>query len=469
MLETTQKKLSTVLQGVEIYKTIGDIDVLVNSVSLDSRNMIVGALYVAIVGHVTDGHLYINDCIAKGAKVIVHESDVQDIKEGVTYVQVADSHKAVGQIACNFYDNPSTKFKLVGITGTNGKTTTTTLLYNLFQKLGFNVGMIGTVVNKINDDSLEAVRTTPDAVTLQKLFASMVDARCEYVFMEVSSHAVNEGRLQNVSFAGGVFTNLTHDHLDYHGTFENYRDAKKEFFTMLPANAFAITNSDDANGIYMVDNTKASTFTYGFRNPADFSQKLVSKLVGEFNAYNILAVYTTAITLKQDPAVVKEFIKFIDGAPGRFESFTSPIGTVGIVDYAHTPDAVENVLNTVRAMSGGQVITVIGCGGDRDKTKRPTMARIAYDMSDIVILTSDNPRSEKPEDVINEMQGGIADIDNNKLYTIVDRRDAIAKACDIAKQGDYIVVLGKGHEDYQEVNGVKTHFSDMEELKKFIK
>lgn len=466
---TTQKKFSDLLIDIDVLNTKGNIDIVVPHISINSNDIKEGSLFIAIVGHVTDGHLYINDVIVKGAKVIVHESDVQDVKEGVTYVQVADSHKAVGQIACNFYDNPSSKFKLVGTTGTNGKTTTTTLLYNLFRKLGYRVGMIGTVVNKINDQEFEALRTTPDAITLHKLFADMLDAGCEYVFMEVSSHAVNEGRLQNVSFAGGVFTNLTHDHLDYHVTFENYRDAKKGFFSMLPTDAFAITNSDDEYGIYMVDNTKATTHTYGFKNLADFMEKLESKLVGEFNAYNILAVYATAIVLNQDSERVKELIKTLDGAPGRFESYTSPTGIVGIVDYAHTPDAVENVLKTVRAISGGHVITVIGCGGDRDKAKRPTMARIAYDVSDIVILTSDNPRSEKPEDIINDMQGGIANIDDNKLYTIVDRREAIAKACDITKQGDYVVVLGKGHEDYQEVNGVKTHFSDMEELKKFIK
>lgn len=466
---TIEKRLPDLLKDIEIISTSGDINVVVKGISIESNNVKESSLYVAIVGHVTDGHLYINDAIEGGAKVIVHESDIVDIKEGITYIKVSDSHKAVGKIANNFYDNPSSKFKLIGVTGTNGKTTTVTLLHQLFRKLGYKVGMIGTVVNKINDEVFESVRTTPDAITSQGLFSCMLNEGCEYVFMEVSSHSVSEGRIENVTFTGGVFTNLTHDHLDYHVTFDNYRLAKKEFFNMLPAGSFALVNNDDVNGIYMVDNTKAITHTYGFKNPADFNEKLESKLVGEFNAYNILAVYATAMVLNQDSGRVKELIKTLDGAPGRFESCTSPTGTVGIVDYAHTPDAVENVLKTVRAMCSGRIITVIGCGGDRDKTKRPAMARIAYDMSDIVILTSDNPRSEKPEDIINEMQGGIANIDNNKLYTIVDRRDAIAKACDIAKQGDYIVVLGKGHEDYQEVNGVKTHFSDMEELKKFIK
>jgi UDP-N-acetylmuramoyl-L-alanyl-D-glutamate--2,6-diaminopimelate ligase len=399
----------------------------------------------------------------------VHESDISEYTDGVVYVQVADSHKAVGQIACNFYDNPSAKFKLIGTTGTNGKTTTTTLLHQLFRKLGYKVGMIGTVVNKINDQEFEAVRTTPDAINLQKLFSDMVQAECSYVFMEVSSHAVSEGRLQNVTFAGGVFTNLTHDHLDYHGTFDNYRDAKKEFFNMLPAGAFAITNSDDANGIYMVNNTKAQTHTYGFKNPADFSEKLESELVGEFNMYNILAVYATASVLKQDSDKVKEIIKTLDPAPGRFESIANAGWVTGIVDYAHTPDAVENVLKTVRDICKGKMITVIGCGGDRDKAKRPTMARIAYDMSDMVILTSDNPRSENPADILNDMQAGITNVDVNKLFVIVDRHEAIQKACSLALAGDYIAILGKGHEDYQEVNGVKTHFSDMEELKKFIK
>lgn len=464
------KILNNLLENVKILETRGNIEASVSSISLNSNNIENGSLFIAIVGNVTDGHNFIDEVIKKGAQVIVHEKELKETKQGITYIRVSDTHEAVGVIANNFYGNPSRSLKLVGVTGTNGKTTTATLLYQLFRELGHKAGMIGTVVNKINDKEFEASRTTPDAISLNKLLREMLSEGCEYCFMEVSSHSVSEKRLSGISFTGGIFTNLTLDHLDYHKTIENYALAKKGFFDMLPATGFAIANIDDERGEYMLSDTKAKKYTLGLKKEADFNDILETKLLGEFNAYNVLGVYATAILLGENEQKVKEIIKNLDSVAGRFQAIKSESKITGIVDYAHTPDALQNVLKTINDMKGnGRVIAVVGCGGDRDKSKRPIMADIGYKMSDLLILTSDNPRSEKPEDILNDMQKGLPLDHENKVEIIVDRRMAIMIACEKAKSGDYILVAGKGHEKYQEVNGLKTYFDDMEELSRFLK
>jgi len=504
------KILSELLEDVNVIESHGNLETRISSVSLNSKNIEPRSLFVALVGNVVDGHMFIDEVIEKGATAIVYENDPKEFKNGITYLKVADSHSTIGIIADNFYGNPSRKLKLVGVTGTNGKTTTVTLLHQLFMNLGYKVGLISTVSDKICGDVVvtnRATPTTPDPIILNKLLAEMVDVGCEYCFMEVSSHAMAEKRISGVSFAGGIFTNLTLDHLNYHGTFENYRDAKKSFFDILPATGFAISNIDDEKGEYMLSTTKANKYTLSLKKPANFNERLETKLMGEFNMYNILGVYAVAVLLGQDMAKsnkvgspdsfmkefrdkVKELIKDLDGAPGRFQTIKSMSAhagknnITGIVDYAHSPDALENVLKTiqqlrdqpkVRPMASHRsdlwprIITVIGCGGDRDKSKRPIMAKIGYEMSDVLILTSDNPRSEKPEDILNEMQKGIPLDGVDEVEIIVDRHVAIQRACELAKEGDYILVAGKGHENYQEVNGVKTHFDDVEELEKFLK
>jgi UDP-N-acetylmuramoyl-L-alanyl-D-glutamate--2,6-diaminopimelate ligase len=464
------KILSEILEDVKVSESHGNLEARVSSVSLDSRHIEPNSCFVALVGNVVDGHLFIDEVIEKGAIVVIHEKDITDFKNGVTYIKVTDTHSAVGQIASNFYGNPSRKMKLIGVTGTNGKTTTATLLHQLFRNLGYKAGMIGTVVNKINDTQEEAHRTTPDAVTLNELFARMVDEGCEYCFMEVSSHAVCEKRIEGISFFGGIFTNLTLDHLDYHKTLENYCDAKKTFFDMLPSTGFAIANIDDDRGEYMLSSTKAHTYTLSLKKPADFNERFESKLIGEFNAYNLLGIYAVAVLLGQDKEKVKEIIKDLEPVAGRFQYIKSQNGITGIVDYAHTPDALENVLRTTNEMKGtGKVIAVVGCGGDRDKTKRSIMAKIGFDMSDTLILTSDNPRTERPEDILSDMQKGLPLDDGDKVEIIIDRHMAIEKACSLVLPGDFILVAGKGHENYQEVNGVQSHFDDMEELQKYLK
>lgn len=463
------KILSDILEEVEIIESHGNLEARVSSVSLSSKEIEPHAIFVALKGNVLDGHSFIDEVIEKGATTIVYEKDLPEFKNGVTYIKVLDTHSAVGIIAGNFYNNPSRKLKLVGITGTSGKTTTTTLLHQLFRSLGYKAGMIGTDVNKINDKVEEAHRTTPDAITLNKLLAEMVDDGCEYCFMEVSSHSVSEKRISGISFVGGIFTNLSLDHLDYHKTLDEYCDAKKGFFDIIPATGFAIANIDDERGEYMLSTTKAYTYTLSLKKQADFNEKLETKLIGEFNLYNVLGVYAIAVLLGQDRDKVKEVIKTLDTVPGRFQYFKSENGVIGIVDYAHKPDALEKVLKTANGLKGtGKVIAVVGCGGDRDKNKRPIMAKIGYDMSDILILTSDNPRTEKPEDILADMQKGLPLDGLDKVEIIIDRHLAIKKACNLAKSGDYILLAGKGHENYQEINGVKTHFDDMEELKKYL-
>jgi UDP-N-acetylmuramoyl-L-alanyl-D-glutamate--2,6-diaminopimelate ligase len=478
------KILSELLENVKVLENHGNLDVHVSSVSLDSRVIEPHSIFVALKGNVIDGHIFIDEVIKKGAVVIVYENNISDYKEGITYIKVIDSHSAVGIIASNFYDNPSHKLKLVGVTGTNGKTTTATLLHKLFRNLGYKAGMMGTVVNKINDKSYEAIRTTPDPVSLNKLIAEMVDDGCEYCFMEVSSHSVSEKRIAGLYFIGGIFTNLTLDHLDYHKTLENYAEAKKGFFDMISSSGFIIANIDDEKGEYMLGSAKANKYTLSLKKEADssgnevnFKERLETKLIGEFNMYNILGIYAVAVLLGQDKEKVKTAIKELESVDGRFQYIKSKDGIIGIVDYAHTPDALLNVLETINNLKGlpkqgfgkAKIITVFGCGGDRDKSKRPLMARIGYDMSDVLIMTSDNPRTEKPEDILNDMRNGISLEALDKVEIIIDRHLAIEKACAIAKRGDYILVAGKGHEKYQETNGMKSHFDDMEELEKYLK
>jgi UDP-N-acetylmuramoyl-L-alanyl-D-glutamate--2,6-diaminopimelate ligase len=482
------KILNEIFDDIAILESRGNVDAGITSISLNSKEIQKNSLFVAIVGNVLDGHDFIDDVIQNGAIAIVHEKDLLEYKNGITYIKVNNTKNIVGVLASNFYGNPSSKLKLVGVTGTNGKTTTVTLLYQLFKSLGYKVGLISTVVNKINDKEEETLRTTPDAITLNKLLAEMVDAGCEYCFMEVSSHAVSEKRVNSILFAGGVFTNLTQDHLDYHHNLENYSKAKKGFFEMIPSTGFAISNIDDDKGEYMLDGIKAKQYRLSLKKQADsfgnevnFNERLETKLLGEFNAYNILSVYAVAILLLygdkpvspeaiQGRDKIKEAIKDLEGAPGRFQTIKSSSGVIGIVDYAHTPDALENVLKTANQIKGnGRLISLIGCGGDRDRGKRPIMARIGYDMSDILILTSDNPRTEKPEDILMEMQQGLPLDALDKVEIIVDRHLAIEKACQIAKSGDMILVAGKGHENYQEINGIKHHFDDVEELERFLK
>jgi len=482
------KILNELLEDVPVLESHGNLEAHVSSVSLNSKTIEPNAIFVALKGNVLNGHSFIDEVIGKGATTIVYENNLKEFKSGVTYIKVADTHNSVGIIASNFYDNPSQKMKLIGVTGTNGKTTTATLLHQLFRELGYKAGMIGTVVNKINDKSYETLRTTPDPVTLNELLAEIVDEGCEYCFMEVSSHSVCEKRIAGLHFVGGIFTNLTLDHLDYHKTIENYCDAKKSFFDILPATGFAIANIDDEKGEYMLSTTKAHKYTLSLKKKADFNEKLETKLIGEFNLYNVLGVYATAVLLlygdkpvsseaMQGGEKVKDIIKTLEAVPGRFQYIKSESGVTGIVDYAHSPDALENVLRTINEMKHvpvglvhQKVITVVGCGGDRDKNKRPIMAKIGYDMSDILILTSDNPRTEKPEDILKEMKKGLKSLSlKDKVYIIEDRHKAIEKACELARKDDYILLAGKGHENYQEINGVKTHFDDMEELQKNLK
>lgn len=472
------KILNNLLEEIPVIDIHGNVDAPVSSVSLNSKIIKPHSLFVALAGNVVDGHIFIDEVIEKGATVIVYEKDIKEFKHGITYVKVTDTHSAVGIISSNFYGEPSLSMKLIGITGTNGKTTTATLLHQLFRDLGYKAGMIGTVVNKINDESFEASRTTPDPVTLNELLAEMVDSGCEYCFMEVSSHSVSEKRISGLHFSGGIFTNLTLDHLDYHKTIENYCDAKKAFFDILPATGFALANIDDEKGEYMLSSTKAHKYTLSLKKKADFTERLKTKLIGEFNIYNVLGVYAAAILLGQDKERIVEIIKTLEPVPGRFQYIKSLSGITGIVDYAHTPDALLNVLKTANEMKKeGRVIAIVGCGGDRDRSKRPIMAKIGHDMSDILILTSDNPRTEKPEDILEEMKKGLPEIketeglmnQDDKVYIIADRREAIEKACSFALAGDFILIAGKGHETYQEVNGEKSHFDDMEELQKFLK
>ena len=482
------KLLTDILYKTGLKEISGSTNISISGITFDSRTVKKGNLFVATKGTASDGHKFIKQSVEAGAIAVVCESFPEECDDNVTYIVVKDSTHALGLIASNFYDNPSQKIKLVGVTGTNGKTTTVTLLYNLFKALGYNTGLLSTVKNMILDVEIPATHTTPDAITLNALLSEMVEKGCQYAFMEVSSHAVVQSRIAGIEFTGGVFTNITHDHLDYHKTFAEYIRAKKGFFDHLSDDAFALTNKDDANGMVMLQNTNAKKVTYAMRSIADHKcrimenhlnglllnidgQELWVKLIGSFNAYNVLAVYTTAILLGQDKTNVLTALSILNPVEGRFQHFKSEGGIIGIVDYAHTPDALKNVLETIKSIRTGdeQVITLIGCGGDRDTTKRPLMANIACQYSNRVILTSDNPRSEDPEEILNQMQKGVDVVDNKKTLRIVDRKEAIKTACTLAQPGDIILVAGKGHETYQEVKGVKYPFDDYEILKEIIK
>lgn len=475
--------LQDILYKVHIEAVYGSTAIDIADVQLDSRKITKGALFVAIRGALADGHDYIAKAIALGATAIVCESLPSELTEGVTYIVVKNSHEALGYIAHNFYGEPSKYVKLVGVTGTNGKTTVATLLYNLFSKLGYKCGLVSTVQNIIGVEAQEAERTTPDAVSLNALIRKMADAKCTHVFMESSSIAIDQDRITGLHFDGALFTNLTLDHLDYHKTFDKYLKAKKRFFDELSSDAFAISNLDDKNGQVMLQNTAAKKYYYSLHTIADFKGKILEngltglemtindrevhfRLIGEFNAYNLLAVYGAAVCLGENKEEVLRVLSMLSGAEGRFDYQVSSSNIVGIVDYAHTPDALENVLSTIKRLRKGseQIITVVGCGGDRDKSKRPIMANDAANMSDRVILTSDNPRTENPYDILKEMEAGLNSAGRRKTITIEDRKEAIKTAVTLANAGDIILVAGKGHEKYQEVNGVKHHFDDKETL-----
>lgn len=471
------------------YKDIYDlIDAQkVKGICFDSRQVKKDFLFVAQKGTKVDGHEFIADCISKGARYIVCEHIPQGIDEkSAQFFVVKDSQEALGEISSYYYGEPSKHLKIVGITGTNGKTTTVTLLYNLFISLGYHCGLLSTIVNKINGKEIKSTHTTSDAIELNALLSQMVKDGCEYVFMEVSSHAIVQRRIAGVHFTGAIFSNITHDHLDFHKTFANYIKAKKKFFDDLTKDAFALTNIDDNNGLVMIQNTKAHRYTYSLSTLADFHAVVLEnnfegqllninnidvwiKLIGRFNAYNILAIYSTAVLLGADKDDILKEISRLDSAEGRFNCVLTKSGAKAIIDYAHTPDALQNVISTINDIRGskGDLITVVGCGGDRDKTKRPEMAQIAVQNSDRVILTSDNPRTEDPEQILQDMQKGINPSQENKVITITNRKEAIKTACTMAKKDDIILVAGKGHEKYQEINGVRNHFDDKEEVLKY--
>ncbi len=477
------KKLKDILVGVYVEEFSGNPLLPVGKLVFDSRNVQAGDVFVAVRGTQVDGHRFIGQAVENGAACVVCEQFPESLNDKVVYVRVKNSALALGEMASNFYDRPSEKLKLVGITGTNGKTTIVTLLHQLFHTLGYRAGLLSTIVNKIGQQEVPASHTTPDAVEINRMLNEMVNAGCDFAFMEVSSHAVVQERIAGLYFTGGVFTNITHDHLDYHKTFKEYIAAKKKFFDRLPQKAFALVNADDRNAKVMLQNTKAKKYTYGLKNMADFRARVLedtfsglemlldgreffSPMVGAFNASNLLAVYAVALLLGQDREEVLPALSTLTGAEGRFALMHSPDGVVCIVDYAHTPDALKNVLKTIGEIRSGneQMITVVGAGGDRDKTKRPEMAAIAAAMSDRVILTSDNPRSENPEDILADMKAGIDLLHRKKTLVISDRKEAIKTAYALASKGDIILVAGKGHEKYQEINGVKYPFDDKQVL-----
>ena len=477
-------KLKELLKDIPVIAIVGNEDVEITDVNIDSRRIKDGHLFIAMKGTQVDGHKFVPKAIELGAKAVMCEDMPEEKAEGVTYVQVESTEDVVGKVATTFHGNPSTKLKLVGVTGTNGKTTIATLLYNMFTKMGHKCGLLSTVCNYIIDEAIPADHTTPDPIELNRLLDRMVQAGCEYAFMECSSHAIAQKRIGGLTFAGGIFTNLTRDHLDYHKTFENYRNAKKAFFDSLPKTAFAITNADDKNGMVMVQNTKATVKTYSIRTVADFKARIIEchfegmylemdghevgvQFIGKFNVSNLLAVYAAAVMLGKSPEDVLVVMSTLHSVSGRLEPIHSPEGYTAVVDYAHTPDALENVLNAIHEVLDGKghVITVCGAGGNRDKGKRPLMAQEAVKQSDKVIITSDNPRFEEPQDIINDMLAGLNAQQMKKVISIVDRREAIRTACMMAQKGDVILIAGKGHENYQEIKGVKHHFDDHEVVK----
>lgn len=473
--------LKELIKNIRPVKIAGSTEADIKGVNIDSRRIGQGHLFVAMKGTQVDGHTFIEKAIGLGAVAVLCEDMPAALADGITYIQVQSTEDVVGELATAFYGRPSEKLRLVGVTGTNGKTTIATLLYNMFRKLGYKCGLLSTVCNYIEDEAIPTSHTTPDPIELNALLGRMVDAGCQYAFMECSSHAIAQKRIGGLRFAGGIFTNLTRDHLDYHKTFENYRDAKKAFFDGLPKGAFAITNADDKNGMVMVQNTKATVKTYSTRNMADFKAKLLEchfggmylevngrevgvQFIGKFNVSNLLAVYGAAVMLGEEPDNVLVVMSTLKSVSGRLDPVHSPEGYTAIVDYAHTPDALENVLKAIHEVLDGKghVITVCGAGGNRDKGKRPIMAQEAVKQSDKVIITSDNPRFEEPQDIINDMLAGLTPQQMKKVLSIVDRKEAIRTACMLAQKGDVILIAGKGHEDYQEIKGVKHHFDDKE-------
>lgn len=480
-------KLKELLKPIQPLQVLGDTEKEIAGVNIDSRLIEDGHLFMAMRGTQTDGHAYIPAAIKKGATVILCEEMPGELQEGTTYIQVADSEDAIGKIATTFYGDPTSKMELVGVTGTNGKTTVATLLYNMFRYFGYKVGLISTVCNYIDDEPVPTDHTTPDPVTLNRLLGRMADEGCKYAFMEVSSHSIAQKRISGLKFAGGIFTNLTRDHLDYHKTVENYLKAKKKFFDDMPRNAFSLTNLDDKNGLVMTQNTRSKIYTYSLRSLSDFKGRLLEshfegmlldfnnrelavQFIGKFNAYNLLAVFGAAVLLGKKEEEVLVALSTLHPVAGRFDAIRSPQGYTAIVDYAHTPDALVNVLNAIHGVleGKGKVITVVGAGGNRDKGKRPIMAKEAAKASDRVIITSDNPRFEEPQDIIDDMLAGLDTDDKRKTISIVDRREAIRTACMLAEKGDVILVAGKGHENYQEIKGVKHHFDDKEIIKLMI-
>ncbi|HWC53369.1 MAG TPA: UDP-N-acetylmuramoyl-L-alanyl-D-glutamate--2,6-diaminopimelate ligase [Chitinophagaceae bacterium] len=475
-------KLQDLLYKVSIRSVVGNRDVNVSDVQIDSRKVKSGSVFIAVKGTAVDGHQFIEKAIDSGAAVVVCEIIPSSVKDGITYVEVENSAAAAGTIAHNFFGSPSEKMKIVGVTGTNGKTTIATLLYKLFTSLGYTCGLLSTVENRIGDNIVTATHTTPDAISMNSLLKQMRDEGCSHVFMEASSHAIHQHRITGLKFAGGIFSNITHDHLDYHQTFDEYIRVKKSFFDSLPSDAFAISNADDKRGAVMLQNTNAKKYFYSLRTLAEFKGKILEnnltglvmnindqevhfRLIGEFNAYNLLAVFGAAICLKEEKQEILRCLSVLTGAEGRFDYIVSAKEKImAIVDYAHTPDALLNVLATIKKLRKGfeQVITVVGCGGDRDKTKRPVMAEVACEHSDKVIFTSDNPRSEDPAQIIKDMEAGVGAAARRKYISIVDRKEAIKTGISLAKPEDIILIAGKGHEKYQEIKGVRNHFDDKE-------
>ena len=481
-------KLEKLIGGITANYIIGDTSIEITGINIDSRLIEEGHVFVAVKGTQTDGHVYIEKAIEKGASAIVCETIPANITDHITYIQVPNSEDIVGELATLYYDDPTSQLELVGVTGTNGKTTIATLLYNMFRKFGYKVGLISTVCNYIDNESIPTSHTTPDPITLNKLLGRMANEGCKYVFMEVSSHSVSQKRIGGLKFAGGIFTNLTRDHLDYHKTVDNYLKAKKTFFDNLPKSAFALTNADDKNGLVMTQNTKAKVYSYSLRNLSDFKAKVLEdsfegmllemdgkeicvQFIGRFNAYNVLAVYAAACLLGKKAEDVLLTLSTLCPVSGRFESLHSPKGYTAIIDYAHTPDALTNVLSTIQEVlkGKGNVITVVGAGGNRDKGKRPIMAQEAVKQSDKVIITSDNPRFEDPQEIINDMTSGLNKDNMSKVLCIIDRENAIKTACMLAQSGDAVLVAGKGHENYQEIQGIKHHFDDKEVIEKIFK
>jgi UDP-N-acetylmuramoyl-L-alanyl-D-glutamate--2,6-diaminopimelate ligase len=485
-----EKKLKDILKNIKVVNRTDDTNIDVSSIVFDSRKVVVGSVFVAINGFVADGHKYISKAIEQGAVAVIYETtDAVDelTNTDVVLIQVDDTKEALGIMASDFYDNPSSKLKLVGITGTNGKTTIATQLYTLFGLLGYKAGLFSTIKILAGDYEINSTNTTPDPVTLNMYLNEMLNAGVTHCFMEVSSHGINQRRIAGLEFVGGAFTNITHDHLDYHKTFREYLNVKKRFFDDLPKSAFALSNIDDKNGLVMLQNTKAKKLTYSMKSVSDFKVKLIeshfngmllkieekeiwTKLIGKFNAYNVLAIYAVAIELGEESEEILKAISQLESVTGRFDHFLSDTGVITVIDYAHTPDALKNVLETINDIRTGneKLITVVGCGGDRDKGKRPEMANISCELSNKVVLTSDNPRTEKPEDIIADMEAGVPGEYYNKTVSIVDREQGIKSACQEATPGDIILIAGKGHETYQEIMGVKHDFDDFEKAKNIL-